>query len=223
MDTINAGVDFNFSFAPEVTDQQILGFELAGEMWSQALVDTYNSKNLEINIHVEIRDDLLPDNIIGAAFPTIETGVHYKDFYSAIQNDVTTGTDQTVADSLLDEKKIDLLVGENVIDNNFKMHFTRANMKALGLVPGDSEQLDGYIIINSLENISSVSWDYDYLGEAKPAFLTNTAIAVTRSLTKSRFDPDVCSITLNNSLLFKFQSVSKLIKGWRKSNLFGIK
>ncbi len=177
MDTTNLGVEFNFSFAPGVTDEQILGFELAGEMWSQALVDTYNSKNLEINIHVEIGDDLLPDNIIGGAFPTIETGVHYKDFYSAIQNDVTTGTDQTVADSLLDEKKIDLLVGENVIDNNFKMHFTRANMKALGLVAGDSKQLDGYIVINSLENISSVSWDYDYLGEAKEGTLDFLSVA----------------------------------------------
>ena len=47
---------------------------------------------------------------------------------------------------------------------------------------------------------------------ANPAFLTNTAIAINRSLTKSRFDPDVCSITSNNSLLFEFQSVSKLIK-----------
>ena len=177
MVTINAGVDFNFSFAPEVTDQQILGFELAGEMWSQALVDTYNSKHLEINIHVEIRDDLLPDNIIGAAFPTIETGVHYKNFYSAIQNDVTTGTDQTVADSLLDQKKIDLLVGENVIDKNFKMHFTRANMKALGLVAGDSEQLDAYIVINSLENIDSVSWNYDYLDEAQEGTLDFLSVA----------------------------------------------
>ncbi len=60
MDVQNTGVDFNFSFAEEVTDKQILGFELAGEMWSQSLVDTYNSKNLEINIHVEIKDDLLP-------------------------------------------------------------------------------------------------------------------------------------------------------------------
>ena len=177
MNTLNSGVDFNFTFAPEVTDDQILGFELAGEMWSQSLVDTYNSKNLEINIHVEIRDDLLPDNIIGGAFPTIETGVKYKEIYSAIQNDVTTGTDRTVADSLLDQKKIDLLVGENVIDKNFKMHATRANMKALGLVKGNSKKLDGYIVINPLENVDSVSWDYDYLGEAKEGTLDFLSVA----------------------------------------------
>ena len=84
------GVDFNFSFADGATDEQILGFELAGEIWSQYLVDTFNCKNLEINIHVEIGDDLLPDHIIGGAFPTIETGVHYKNIYAAIENDVRT-------------------------------------------------------------------------------------------------------------------------------------
>lgn len=104
MNTTNTGVDFNFSFAPGVTDEQILGFELAGELWSQSLVDTYNSENLEINIHVEIKDDLLPDHVIGGAFPTIEKGMQYKDFYAAIQNDVTTAADRTVADSLLDWK-----------------------------------------------------------------------------------------------------------------------
>ncbi|MDJ0681316.1 MAG: NF038122 family metalloprotease [Xenococcaceae cyanobacterium MO_167.B52] len=177
MNTLNSGVDFNFTFAPEVTDDQILGFELAGEMWSQSLVDTYNSKNLEINIHVEIRDDLLPDHIIGGAFPTIETGLHYKDFYSAIQDDVTTATDQTIADSLLNQKKIELLVGENIIDKNFKMHATRANMKALGLVAGDSEQLDAYIVINPLNNVDAVSWDYNYLGDVQEGTLDFLSVA----------------------------------------------
>ncbi len=29
-------VEFNFSFAPGISDEQILGFELAGEMWLTA-------------------------------------------------------------------------------------------------------------------------------------------------------------------------------------------
>ncbi|MGK7951634.1 MAG: hypothetical protein AB4368_23310, partial [Xenococcaceae cyanobacterium] len=157
MDAINTGVEFNFTFAEGATDDQILGFELAGEIWSQYLGDTYKGENLEINIHVEIGDNLLPDNIIGGAFPTIETGVKYGKIYKKIQKDVTTATDRTVVDNLLDQKKIDLLVGANVIDKNFKMHSTRANLKALGLVAGDSEQLDGYIVINSLGG--SVNWD----------------------------------------------------------------
>ena len=175
MNDTNTGVEFNFSFAEGATDEQILGFELAGEIWSQYLVDTYKGKNLEINIHVEIGDDLLPDNIIGGAFPTIEAGVHYKDIYSAIQNDVTTETDRTVVDNLLDRKKIDLLVGENVIDKNFKMHSTRANLKALGLVKGKSKKLDGYIVMNALGG--SVNWDYDYLGDSKEGTLDFLSVA----------------------------------------------
>ncbi len=167
MNTTHKGVEFNFSFAKGVNKEQILGFELAGEIWSQYLGDTYKCENLEINIHVEISDDLLPEDIIGGAFPTLETGVHYKDIYTAILNDVTTATDQVVVDNLLDQTKIDLLVGENIIDKNFKMHATRANLKALGLVDGDSNQLDGYIIMNSLESLDSVNWNYDYLDGAE--------------------------------------------------------
>ena len=171
------GVEFNFSFADGATDEQILGFELAGEIWSQYLRDSFHGDNLEINIHVEIGDDLLPDNIIGGAFPTIETGVHYKDIFAAIDNDATTETDRVVVDNLLDQKKIDLLVGENVIDKNFQMHSTRANLKALGLIAGNSGQLDGYIVMNSLESSESVNWNYDYLGGSKEGTVDFLSVA----------------------------------------------
>ncbi|GAB4545028.1 MAG: hypothetical protein Tsb0014_39150 [Pleurocapsa sp.] len=161
MDEINTGIDFNFSFAPGMTDEQILGFEIAGEIWSQHLADTYQGNNLEINIYVEATDELLPDNVVGGSFPTIATDIKYTDIYDAIQNDVTTDVDRIVADNLLDSNKINLLVGENIIDKNFKTHVTRANLKALGLVTGDSTQLDGYILLN---NFNGSLWNYDYLG-----------------------------------------------------------
>ncbi len=171
MSGIDSGVDFNFTFASEVTDEQIIGFELAGEIWSQYLTDTYtNVENIEefidVNIHVEMGDDLLPENIIGGAFPKIET-VKYEDVYDALVNGVTSDVDQQALDSLLDRKTLDILVGENVVEYNYEMHTTRANLKALGLVEGDSEQLDGYIVINSLAN-SPISWNYDYVNGAKP-------------------------------------------------------
>ncbi|WP_019505489.1 NF038122 family metalloprotease [Pleurocapsa sp. PCC 7319] len=161
MSGIETGVDFNFSFAPGITDEQILGFEIAGEIWSQHLADSYQGKDLEINIYVEATDELLPDNVVGGAFPTIETGIKYGDIYDAIQNDVTTGIDSIVADNLLDQNKIDALVGSEVIDKNFKTHVTRANLKALGMVAGDSAELDGYIVLNNFEGSL---WNYNYLG-----------------------------------------------------------
>ncbi len=167
----NTGVDFNFSFAPGVTDEQILGFELAGEMWSQHLGDTHmkveEGKDFTVNIHVEVTDDLLPDNVLGGAFPAIETGKRYKDFYKAAVKDASTLNDQKIVDSLLDTDKVDVLVGDRVVGNDH-MQMTRANMKALDLVKADDKELDGYIVINDLSNLSNIEWNYDYLGGAKP-------------------------------------------------------
>ena len=92
MNATETGVDFNFSFAEGATDEQILGFELAGEIWSQYLGDTFNGEDLGINIHVEIADDLLPETIIGGAFPTIKTDITYGEIYNALVNDLTSTT-----------------------------------------------------------------------------------------------------------------------------------
>ncbi len=164
------GVEFNFSFSPGTTEDQILGFELAGEIWSQYLSDTYqdadlNEHNLELNVHIEMAGGLLPDQIIGASFPTIEK-TSYGEVYDALLKDATTQTDELAKDYLLDylgsQYTVDILVGEDVASDNFDMLTTSANLKALGLKPGDSQELDGYIVMNSFEN-SEVSWDYTYL------------------------------------------------------------
>ena len=162
MNGIDTSVNFNFSFGEDVTRDQRLGFEIAGDLWSQHLADSYQGQDLEINIYVEASDEILPENIVGGSFPTIETGWgnRYSEIYDAIQNDITTDLDQTVADNLLDRRSIDMLVGEEIIDYNFKTQVTRANMKALGMVAGDSAELDGYILIN---NLGGELWNYNYL------------------------------------------------------------
>ena len=178
MDNLS-GVDFNFSFAPGVIDEQILGFEIAGDVWSQYLNDTYKGEDLEINIHVQIGDDILPDNIVGGAFPAIETGIRYKKIYKKLKKDITTETDEIAVDSLLGKKKFDVLVGENIIDGNKKMQATRANLKALGMIKEkDYDQLDGFIVMNSLVNADSVSWNYDYLEEPQEGELDFLSVAL---------------------------------------------
>lgn len=170
MNDTNTGVEFNFSFAPGITEEQILGFELAGEMWSQYLGDTHldvdEGKDFTVNIHVEVTNSLLPNNVLGGAFPAIETGKRYKDFHKATVNDVSTQNDQIVVDNLLDTDKVDILVGDRVVGNDH-MHMTRANLKALNLIKADDDKLDGYIVINDLSNINAVEWNYNYLGGAK--------------------------------------------------------
>ncbi len=165
--TDSGGVDFNFSFAPGVLDEQILGFEVAGDVWSQYLHDTYQGEDLDINIYVAVGDDILPDDVVGGAFPAIETGISYRNVYRALQNDfqneIETETDEIATESLLNVKKLPVLVGEDIVWKNPEMQATRANLKSLGLLDGDDSKLDGFIVMNSLVNVDSVSWNYNYL------------------------------------------------------------
>ena len=173
------GVDFNFSFAPGVLDEQILGFEVAGDIWSQYLHDTYKGEDLDINIYVAVGDDVLPDDVVGGAFPAIETGINYKKIYSALKKDRTTETDDIAFDSLINKNKFDVLVGDNVVGKNKDLQATRANLKALGLIKKkDLDQLDGFIVMNSLANVESVSWNYDYLEEPQEGELDFLSVAM---------------------------------------------
>ncbi|MGK7898894.1 MAG: NF038122 family metalloprotease [Xenococcus sp. (in: cyanobacteria)] len=173
------GVDFNFSFAPGILDEQILGFELAGDIMSQYLHDTYKGDDLDINIHVVMGDDILPEDVAGGAFPAIETGIKYKKIYRALKKDRTTEIDDIAFDSLLGKNKFDVLVGDDVVENNRKMQVTRANLKALGMIKEkDFDQLDGLIVMNSLENVDSVSWNYNYFEEPQEGELDFLSVAM---------------------------------------------
>ena len=176
------GVDFNFSFAPGVLDEQVLGFELAGEVWSQYLHDTYKGEDLDINIYVAVGDDILPDDVVGGAFPAIETGINYKEVYNALQNDykneIETETDKIATDHLLNMKKLPVLVGEDIVWKNPEMQATRANLKSLGLLDGDDSELDGFIVMNSLVNATSVSWNYNYLEAPQAGELDFLSVAI---------------------------------------------
>ena len=195
MNVPETGVEFNFTYAPGITEQQILGVELAGEMWANYLGDTHQyiddddithiEKTL-INIHVEIDSDILPDNVIGGAFPTINKS-KYEDVYDALTGDITTGNDATAVDSLIQSKKTDILINGEII-NNEKMQLTKANLKALDLIETDEEEyaeLDGYILLSDLNNFNTVEWNYDYLGGAKEGtldFLTTVTHEIGHTL-----------------------------------------
>ena len=184
------GVEFNFSFAPGITEQQIIGIELAGEMWGNYLGDTQQSingylDNTVINIHVEVASDLLPENVIGGSFPAISDN-YKQDIYDALTNDITTDNDVIATDSLINNNTEVLVNGELV--QTEKMQLTTANLKALNLIDSSSEneqELDGYILISDLSKFDSVEWNYDYLGGAKEGtldFLSTVAHEIGHTL-----------------------------------------
>lgn len=59
------GADFNFTYAPGTTIDQMMGYEMAGRYWSNYLAD-----DVTLNIFIE-PTSMLPKNVIGGALPGI--------------------------------------------------------------------------------------------------------------------------------------------------------
>ena len=65
----NSKLNFNFTYEGDglshskVSQQQMIAFEMAGQIWSQYLRD-----DITLNIHIDVTDDL-PHNVIGGAMP----------------------------------------------------------------------------------------------------------------------------------------------------------
>lgn len=157
-------MDFDFTFAEGTTWDQMIAFEMAGELWSEYLND-----NITVNIHVEM-SNTMPDNVIGGALPAIVKDVWYADFRDAYEVDATSWGDGTAITGLpltyeYGQKKFEARVdlGSNsYIEDSNDLDMTRANAKALGLssINPHSTELDGYIMMSDLSS-SSVSWSYD--------------------------------------------------------------
>ncbi len=153
-----AGLDFNFSFAPGITDEQILGFEMAGEIWSHHLRD-----NATVNIHVEMTDQL-PENVIGGALPGMQKDVKYDNLWQELSEDITSSNDLSAFNNrVYTEKQFTALVNGRELQKVDHMKLTNANAKALGYIGSNSAQLDGYILMSDFTGQSNVQWDYDPL------------------------------------------------------------
>lgn len=148
-------LNFYFTYAPGSTLEQMLGYEMAGAIWS-----SYLTESTDVYIHFETTDQL-PTTAIGGALPGIKPS-----WYADVRNQLMLGSNQTSNDDLLVKNylnnkpwEIDARVNGTVIQNNLRMNLTRANAKALGgLNVGIVNSLDGAILMNKNAN-----WDYNYL------------------------------------------------------------
>lgn len=149
-------VTFNFSYAPGTTLEQMVGFETAGRIWSSYLKD-----DVTINLHVGVSSDL-PTGVIGGALPGIHANQRYENWRIRLANDRTSADDQSAFLHQQDDlDKFTALIDGYKVDNNETLNLTRANAKALGLLPTQHTALDGYIVFGSLSG-TSFSWSYDY-------------------------------------------------------------
>lgn len=169
---------FNFTYDPGVSLQQMIGMEMAGKVWSQYLQD-----GISLDVHVGMSSNL-PDMVIGGALPAMTTGESFKKVREALFNDASSVDDGTALDYLLDQDKLsadfDWILGAD--DGDFeskgrgrrrgnsqeasiwqelkKLNLTDANAKALGL-KDDNKILDGYILLSNV-----VPWSYDFTRSA---------------------------------------------------------
>ncbi|MGB3640548.1 MAG: NF038122 family metalloprotease [Rivularia sp. (in: cyanobacteria)] len=151
---------FNFSYAPGTTYDQMLGFEMAGKYWSNHLTD-----DVTLNIFVE-STSMLPENVIGGALPGMVQSTKHEEFRSYFQNDITSTTDANAFNSFntdKDGKKYNIMVDGEEAKDMKELNLTRASAKSLGMISGDDEGLDGYILISDLSNITKqLSWNQNY-------------------------------------------------------------
>ena len=160
MNDFTSGTQFDFTYEPGTSQEQILGFEMAGEIWSSYLAD-----DVTVRIHVESTSDLLPDEVIGAALPGKKQEYKYEEVKPVLERDKISKNDDIAFGSLPDDdKKFSIIIDGQELDKIKEFKLTNANAKSLGLLKDKEDKLDGYILVNDLSgNNSSVGWDYDAL------------------------------------------------------------
>lgn len=156
--TDHDGTNFDFTYAPGIASEQIIGFEMAGQIWSSYLTD-----DVTVRIHVESTDEL-PENIVGAAMPGKNKKVDYDKLWKKMSEDITSSEDLLAFNNLPStEKEFSVLIDGVELDKTKEFKLTNANAKALDLLNDNHKKLDGHIIVNDLSGSSTVGWDYDAL------------------------------------------------------------
>ena len=161
---------FNFTYDPNVSLEQRIGFQMAAAIWSTFLLD-----DVTINLHIGATDGLDNNQAVGGAVP-IFYEQHYGVYQEYVEQDATSDEDNEAVESLQDGNTVDVLINGEVIDGNSTILLTSAQAKALGMSDPlqldngttwdqnllDSEAQDGYIVINN-----SYNWNYDFTREAE--------------------------------------------------------
>ena len=161
MDEIDTGVDFNFSYASGVSEEQIIGFEMAGQIWSSYLKD-----DVAVNIYVEATSDL-PENVIGGALPGTKKNIKYDKVRQELEADIISANDSLAFDNLpSSDKEFSVIHDDVALEKTKEFKLTNANAKALSLSKSDDDKLDGYILVSDLTGQDNVSWGYDPLRDS---------------------------------------------------------
>ena len=166
-------VTFNFTYAPGTTVDQMIGYEMAGQYWSNYL----GNDDVTLNILIE-PTNTLPTNVIGGAVPGV-VQAQFGQVKAKLQQNITSANQQTAVDSMSSKKNFNTLVTiynslqgtqSTSINGINTINLTRADAKAVGIIKGNDPGLDGYIIVSNLGNLTKpLSWHYYSPGDTVPS------------------------------------------------------
>jgi hypothetical protein len=159
MNELGGDTQFDFTYAPGTAIEQIIGFEMAGAIWSSYLQD-----DVTVRIYVETSNEL-PEEVVGAALSGKQEKAKYNELREIMFEDITSSDDFSAFNNLPStEKEFSILIDGVELDKTKEFKLNNANAKALGLLEKDDpKKLDGYILVNDFTGNSAVGWDYDAL------------------------------------------------------------
>ncbi len=166
----------NFIYAPDVSLEQMIGYEIASIIWGRLFTD-----DIEVNILAKTTDQL-DANVIGGAIPEFHEQ-HYALFLQYYEADITSEEDQLAFDALQQGNTIDFLLNGELVGGNTKLKLTTALAKALGMTEAIS--LDRYVLDESQHLFDGTimmnrdfAWDFNYLRNSEAAANTLDFLSV---------------------------------------------
>ncbi|ELS00659.1 putative calcium-binding protein [Xenococcus sp. PCC 7305] len=155
----------NFVYTPDVSFEQMIGYEIASIIWGKLFAD-----DVEVNILAKTTDQL-NSNVIGGAIPEFHEQ-HYALFLEYYEADITSIEDQMAFNALQKGNTIDFLLDGDLVGGNTKLKLTTALAKALGMTEAIS--LDRYVLDESENFIDGTimmnqdfAWDFNYLRDSE--------------------------------------------------------
>ena len=154
---------FNITYGDDMSWDGMVGFEIAADIWSRFLQD-----DVKINIHVQTSDEL-PEQVVGGALPGLIPDQKVKDLKDYLKDDQSSFDDEIAVNQLPEEgDKLRVIADRYQLKDAKRLDFTSANAKALDVIDGDSEDLDGLIVMNR-----AFQWNYeDHPTEGKIDFVS---------------------------------------------------
>ena len=155
----------NFSYAPDMDQRALAGFQAAADRWSSVLYD-------DVTVNLNIGFSVLSAGVLGSTGSTRAT-YSYDTYRNALAADATSALDRTAVANLSQNSCLSVLMngtavnpngagsGATFLDNNCNannntIRMTSANARAAGLLGANDPRSDGSITFSS-----SFIWDFD--------------------------------------------------------------